>query len=110
MEFADDGDLAGKIKQISTKREHFMEETIWNWIIQMLEGMKYLHNNNILHRDLKCANIFLTKKGVLKIGDLNVSKVSQSGIIVHLKFGKIVNMIINVMYGQLVVLYMNYVL
>ena len=47
MEFADDGDLAGKIKQISTKREHFTEDTIWNWIIQMLEGMKYLHNNNI---------------------------------------------------------------
>ena len=80
MEFADDGDLAGKIKQISTKREHFTEDTIWNCIIQMLEGMKYLHNNNILHRDLKCANIFLTKKGVLKIGDLNVSKVSQSGL------------------------------
>jgi serine/threonine protein kinase len=31
----------------------------------------------IIHRDLKYAGIFLIKKGVLKIGDLNVSKVSQ---------------------------------
>ncbi len=46
MEYEDDGELAGKIKQSITKREHFTEETIWNLIIQMLEGMKYLNNNN----------------------------------------------------------------
>ena len=80
MEFADDGDIAAKIKEVTQKREHFSEDTIWNWVIQMLEGMKYLHSNNIIHRDLKCANIFLTKQGLLKIGDLNVSKVSQSGL------------------------------
>ena len=80
MEYADDGDIAAKIKEVSQKREHFSEDTIWNWVIQMLEGMKYLHSNNIIHRDLKCANIFLTKKGLLKIGDLNVSKVTQSGL------------------------------
>ena len=79
MEFAEDGDISGKIKELQMKREQFSEETIWNWIIQMLEGIKYLHSNKIIHRDLKCANIFLTKKGIIKIGDLNVSKVSESG-------------------------------
>ena len=42
MEYEDDRELAGKIKQSITKREHFTEETIWNLIIQMLEGMKYI--------------------------------------------------------------------
>ena len=80
MEFAEDGDISGKIKELQIKKEKFSEETIWNWIIQMLEGIKYLHNNKIIHRDLKCANIFLNKKGIIKIGDLNVSKVSESGL------------------------------
>jgi len=30
-----------------------------------------------VHRDIKCANLFLTKDGVLKLGDLNVSKVAK---------------------------------
>jgi serine/threonine protein kinase len=34
---------------------------------------------NILHRDLKNSNIFITKDNVYKIGDLNVSKVVEKG-------------------------------
>lgn len=36
-----------------------------------------LHDLKIVHRDIKCANLFLTKEGTLKLGDLNVSKVAQ---------------------------------
>jgi NIMA (never in mitosis gene a)-related kinase len=35
-----------------------------------------LHSKGILHRDLKCANIFLSE-GCYKLGDLNVSKVNN---------------------------------
>lgn len=31
----------------------------------------------ILHRDLKCANVFLNQDGTVKLGDLNVSKVAK---------------------------------
>ena len=41
----------------------------------MALGLKELHDRKILHRDLKCANIFVTGDGVFKLGDLNVSKV-----------------------------------
>jgi NIMA (never in mitosis gene a)-related kinase len=34
-----------------------------------------------VHRDIKCANLFITKEGVVKIGDLNVSKVSKRGLL-----------------------------
>jgi NIMA (never in mitosis gene a)-related kinase len=45
----------------------------------MVSGLKTLHDKNILHRDLKCANIFLNRDGTVKMGDLNVSKVAKYG-------------------------------
>ena len=80
MEYADDGDIDKKIKDNLKKKNLFSEETIWGWIIQILEGLKYLHDNKIMHRDLKCANIFLMKNGILKLGDLNVSKIAKLGM------------------------------
>jgi NIMA (never in mitosis gene a)-related kinase len=35
----------------------------------------------ILHRDLKCANIFIGEDEIYKLGDLNVSKVAKSGLV-----------------------------
>jgi NIMA (never in mitosis gene a)-related kinase len=45
----------------------------------MVSGLKALHDRNVLHRDLKCANVFLNKDGRVKMGDLNVSKVAKYG-------------------------------
>lgn len=45
-----------------------------------MRGIKALHDLKIVHRDIKCANIFLTKNGVVKLGDLNVSKVANKGL------------------------------
>jgi NIMA (never in mitosis gene a)-related kinase len=80
MEYADDGDIAHKIKDNIKRRVRFDESTLWEWIIQILEGIKYLHDNKIMHRDLKCANIFLMKTGQVKIGDLNVSKLAKNNM------------------------------
>ena len=44
----------------------------------MLKGLKTIHDADILHRDLKCANVFLTAdQKTVKIGDMNVSKISK---------------------------------
>ena len=80
MEYADDGDIAHKIQENLKRRLRFEESTLWEWIIQILEGLKYLHDNKIMHRDLKCANIFLMKNGQVKIGDLNVSKLAKNNM------------------------------
>lgn len=46
-----------------------------------LKGLSSLHAINILHRDIKSANIFLTKDlGIVKLADLNVSIVSTNGM------------------------------
>ena len=46
--------------------------------IQITQGLKVLHDLKILHRDIKSANVFLTKSGLAKLGDLNVSKLVKS--------------------------------
>ena len=64
------------------KHLQFEENTIWSILIQILEGINYLHKSKIIHRDLKSANIFLTKKGIIKIGDLNVSIIAKKNLAV----------------------------
>ena len=52
-------------------------EAIKRWSVQILEGLKYLHTRNppIIHRDLKCSNIFIDgKTSKIMIGDLGLSK------------------------------------
>ncbi len=43
----------------------------------MVTGLHALHSLKIVHRDIKCANIFLTKQAFVKLGDLNVSKIAK---------------------------------
>ena len=47
----------------------------------MIRGLKCLHDMKIIHRDIKCANLFLGDDGQLKLGDLNVSKVAKQGLL-----------------------------
>ncbi len=47
----------------------------------MVRSLKVLHAIKIFHRDLKSANVFLTKDGNAKLGDLNVSKVAKKGLL-----------------------------
>ena len=81
LEFADDGDLSTKIQNNKKMHEYFTENEIWSIFIQMIQGLNVLHEHQIMHRDLKSANIFLTKAGICKLGDLNVSKVVKKGLL-----------------------------
>ena len=80
MEFADNGDLYQKIIEHKKKKTFFEESDIWRIFIQLVKGLKSLHDLKILHRDLKSANVFLFKDGHAKLGDLNVSKVAKKGL------------------------------
>jgi NIMA (never in mitosis gene a)-related kinase len=80
MECANGGDLLSKISENNRKRTRFSENDIWHYFVQMASGLKALHEMKIYHRDIKCANLFLTKEKVLKMGDMNVSKVAKAGI------------------------------
>ena len=58
----------------------FLDEAIiWSIGFEVCEAVKHLHQCNIIHRDIKCLNIFLTKDKHVKLGDLGVSKIISQG-------------------------------
>ncbi|CAD8089403.1 unnamed protein product [Paramecium sonneborni] len=77
MEYADDGDLFQKIVECQKKGMLMAEKDIWNYFIQIVKGLKALHDMKIYHRDLKSANVFMNVDGTVKLGDMNVSKVAK---------------------------------
>ena len=57
------------------------ETLIWRVAQQALKGLEALHAVNVLHRDIKSANIFFTKdQSQVKLADMNVSIVTANGM------------------------------
>lgn len=83
QECADAGDLLQQINKCKQERAYLRETDIWRYLEGMCQGLKALHDLRILHRDMKCANVFLSgnRAGTIaKLGDFNVSKVAKRGL------------------------------
>ena len=66
MEYADRGDLSKRIEEEKKRNRYFNERDIWRIFIQLVKGLKSLHDLNIIHRDIKSSNIFLFSDGTAK--------------------------------------------
>ncbi|KAK0635489.1 kinase-like domain-containing protein [Bombardia bombarda] len=66
-----DHDLSGLLDNPSV---HFTEPQIKCYMLQLLEGLRYLHENHILHRDMKAANLLINNKGILQIADFGLAR------------------------------------
>ncbi|GAB1200544.1 hypothetical protein APSETT444_009917 [Aspergillus pseudonomiae] len=64
-------DLSGLLENPSVQ---FTEPQIKCYMLQLLEGLKYLHGNRILHRDMKAANLLISNKGILQIADFGLAR------------------------------------
>ncbi|KAF5200121.1 Cyclin-dependent kinase g-1 [Thalictrum thalictroides] len=55
-------------------KQPFSQSEVKCLMLQLLEGIKYLHDNWVLHRDLKTSNLLLNNRGELKICDFGLSR------------------------------------
>lgn len=76
MQFCEGGDLYTKLKE--QKGVPLEERQVVEWFVQIAMALQYMHERNILHRDLKTQNIFLTKSKIIKVGDLGIARVLES--------------------------------
>ena len=77
-EYADCGDLQMKLEEQKEKNEYFDGDILLNWFMQICLALKYIHKENILHRNIKPSNIFLMKQNegnFAKLGDFGVAKI-----------------------------------
>ncbi|CDS13964.1 hypothetical protein LRAMOSA06137 [Lichtheimia ramosa] len=69
LEYAENGSLMSTLKAFGA----FPEKLVASFCIKILNGLEYLHANQVVHCDLKAANILTTKTGDVKLSDFGVS-------------------------------------
>jgi serine/threonine protein kinase len=70
MEYVTGGSLNSFIKRFRT----LPHNTVRQWTVQIVRGVKYLHDEGIVHRDIKGDNILVTMDGIVKLADFGCSK------------------------------------
>ncbi|ORX47482.1 kinase-like protein, partial [Hesseltinella vesiculosa] len=70
LEFVENGSLLHTLKGFGGS---FSEDLVAKYCAQILHGLEYLHAQNVVHCDLKAANLLTTKSGHLKLSDFGVS-------------------------------------
>lgn len=79
--------IQGNISEILKKQGSFDESQVRSFSKQILEGLKYLHENRIIHKDIKGANILLNDSNVIKLADFGSAQQLERTITMSLRPG-----------------------
>ncbi|KAI9449930.1 kinase-like domain-containing protein [Lactarius psammicola] len=69
LEYAENGSLGQTLEAFGKPSE----KLVANYVFKILEGLDYLHRSDVVHSDLKAANILTTKTGNIKLTDFGIS-------------------------------------
>ncbi|XP_014260844.1 cyclin-dependent kinase 11B [Cimex lectularius] len=67
-------DLKSLMETMKSKKQAFVPGEVKCLMQQLLKAVAHLHDNWILHRDLKASNLLLSHKGILKVGDFGLAR------------------------------------
>jgi serine/threonine protein kinase len=70
LELVSGGSIASMLRKFGT----FSEQMISNFTAQIVDGLDYLHQQQICHRDIKAANILYSNEGIVKLADFGTAK------------------------------------
>ncbi|PHJ17518.1 protein kinase (incomplete catalytic triad) [Cystoisospora suis] len=71
MEYCPNGDLK---QLIDRSYRNLTEKRIRYWFSQLVQAVHYLHEQNVIHRDIKSQNVFLARDGSIRLGDFGLSR------------------------------------
>lgn len=61
------------LNDLIKRKRRFTESEVKYFMLQVLDGLEYLHAQKIIHRDLKLGNLFLNEHMNIKIGDFGLA-------------------------------------
>lgn len=59
--------------ELVKKRKRLPEPEARYWSLQLLDAMRYMHANQVIHRDLKLGNLFINGDMELRVGDFGLA-------------------------------------
>lgn len=77
MDYCSKGDLSKSVKNHKEMKTFIPESSIKRWLLHITTGLKFIHDKNLIHRDLKCNNIFLDEEERAKIGDFGLARILE---------------------------------
>ena len=77
VENAENGDLSNLIEAHKLNEKHIPEEELWSVFLQCMQGLVYIHEMGVIHRDIKPGNILMDNNMNIKIGDFGTAAVKK---------------------------------
>lgn len=74
MEYCPNKSLKNLLEHFADNDQYLSNEGVLKYFCELVIGLQYLHSHNILHRDLKPDNIFITKDNICVLADFGLAK------------------------------------